>query len=103
MLECGEEGDSDDNVYVAIHARLGSTIEIILRRHLGNAQVDTDASCTEGAYDALACAIQDGATDAQVHTIGRAAFGTAWYNAHISGVPEAYAQLRHAAARWLRL
>lgn len=98
MLMSGDEGDNADNVYVHTHAQGAwslDEVEIWLRRHHGALGVDSPSPrVNRAAWKPLRDAIIAGAADNVVNTHGRAAFGAAWWDAHLASVPDAMAALR---------
>lgn len=95
---CGDEGDSDDNVYALSHAQAAFTlgqVEFWLRRHHGDLNVDTvSEKVGRAAWKPLRDAILASESDAAVNVLGRAAFGASWWNTNIASVPDAFAALR---------
>lgn len=71
-------GDSVNNFYEEQHQPVGGAVEFRLRRHLGNANIDTTSpACNLDDYKAVRDAALTG-TDTQLSNAGGAAWGSWW-------------------------
>lgn len=86
------------NVYLLIHASQGAIQGYALRAHQTSISLEsTSDECSPSAYQDVWDAVNGGASDAVLNTVGIAAWGQ-WWTAYISGTSGARAEVRTAVA-----
>lgn len=86
------------NVYLHIHASQGAIQGYALRVHQSSLSLDTtSAECSPSDFADVWDAVDAGASDAVLNTVGIAAWGQ-WWTSYVSGTTGARAEVRGAVA-----
>ena len=84
------------NVYLHIHASQGAIQGYTLRVHQSSLSLDVLSSeCSPSAYQDVWDAVDSGASDSVLNTVGVAAWGQFW-TSYVSGTTGARAEVRTA-------